>query len=92
MRLLPGYLHVGIVLIAQTRTATLVVGRFKIEVTTAAATVKLDTGANVNGEGEIPGQRLRKDSSSTGPLPSYCLPSASVKTCVFNIDPESVFD
>src|SRR5260221_4510891 len=60
MRLLPVYLHVGIVLIAQTRTAPLVVGRFKIEVTTAAATVESDTGANVNGEGEIPGQGLKE--------------------------------
>src|SRR5260221_7329718 len=35
---------------------------------------------------------LRNDSSSTGPLPSYCLPLSSVRTRVFRIVPESAFD
>ncbi len=61
MRLFPGYLHVGIVLVTQTRTlGTRIVGRFKIEITTAAATIKLDTGANVSRKGEVPGQRLKE--------------------------------
>jgi hypothetical protein len=61
VRLLPGQLHVGIVLVAQTRTlGTRIVGRFEIEIPAAATPIKLNAGTNVSGEAEIAGQRFQK--------------------------------
>jgi len=46
----PGQLIIGIVFIPQTWTATLVVGKFEVKVTAAAAAVKLQTGPDVCGD------------------------------------------
>jgi hypothetical protein len=59
--LFPGQFHVGIVFVAETRTlGSCTVGRFKIEIPTTAATIELDTGANVSRKAEIPRQRLEE--------------------------------